>query len=135
MPVLDRGQHHLPVIVGDPAAATRYGTRPVDPAVRLDEERHGSAPSRLGRFRGRSDLEDVHQLLDRRRGLLEGGALGVGELDLPDLLDALGPQLGGHPDVEVVDPELAFQVAAGGQDLVLVLQTASTISAVADEGA
>src|SRR3954469_18988502 len=69
-----------------------------------------------------SDLQDVHQLLDRGRGLVERGPLGVGELDLPDLLDALGPELRGHPHVQAVDAELAFQVAAGGQDLVLVLQ-------------
>src|SRR6185369_12081150 len=69
-----------------------------------------------------SDLEHVHELLHCRRRLVQGGALGVGELDVPDLLDPLGSELGGHAHVQALDAELALQVAAAGQDLVLVLQ-------------
>src|SRR5687768_760628 len=55
-----------------------------------------------------SDLDDVHQLLDAARGLVEGRLFFRGELDLNDLLHAPGAQFRGHADEQVVDAVLAL---------------------------
>ena len=82
-----------------------------------------------------SQLQGLHEFLDGGGGFLQRRLLGIGELDLPDLLDPLGPELGGDANVQVADPELALEVAAAGRILCLSFSTASTISAAAAEGA
>ena len=52
-----------------------------------------------------------------KRGLLVGG-----QLDLDDLLDAVGAQLHGHADEQVVDAVLALQEHRARHDLLLILQ-------------
>src|SRR4029453_13724898 len=64
----------------------------------------------------------VHQLADGAGGLVEGGLLLSGELDLDDLLDAAPAELHGHANIEPADAVLTVQVGRAGQDLLLVLQ-------------
>ena len=63
---------------GDAGPGSRRGLGPAATGARSPADRLRACRPRM-----------FDQLLDRGRGLLEGGRLRVGELDLPDLLDAL----------------------------------------------
>src|SRR5215469_14964615 len=62
------------------------------------------------------------KLFDGVSGFVEGRLLFGRELDLDDLLEALGAELARNADVEAVDTVLALEVGGAGENLFLVLE-------------
>jgi peptidyl-prolyl cis-trans isomerase D len=60
------------------------------------------------RFQRPLHPDNIRQLFNRRRGLVQRRALFVRQRDLHNLLDSVGAKFHGHADVEPVDPVLAF---------------------------
>src|SRR5664279_5942498 len=69
--------------------------------------------------------DHAHQLLHRVGALLQGGLLFWRQLDLDDLLNAVGAQLAGHANEQAVDTVLAFEIGRARHDLLLVLEAVS----------
>src|SRR6185437_6750593 len=68
------------------------------------------------------DADDAAELFHCIRGLVEGGLLFGRELDLDDLLEALGTKFARNADVEAADAVLALKIGGAGEDLLLVLE-------------
>src|ERR1700693_952004 len=66
--------------------------------------------------------DDGHQFLDRCDAFVERSLLFGGELDLDNLLDALGAEFYRHTHIKALDSVFPFEIGGAGKNLLLVLE-------------